>query len=101
MEKTYPHGEFKPSAKHHQNSTGNISKPPVNGQVALNNSFAVDNSPHRISVENGKHIALYKTEEGIYHGFICESWKDVPYPLQESFKKNKLVHPKTGALLKK
>lgn len=96
--KAYPHGEFKPSPKHHINSSGNISKPPVDGQACLNKSLGIKNYPHRIAIEEGNIVVLRKTSEGVLHGYICP-WDDVPTELQKVLREGKLVHPKTGKIL--
>ena len=68
--KLHPHGEFRPSAKHHANSPDHIGKPPHDGQAALDNSFAVKGSTQRVTVQNENVVILKFEEEGIYHGYI-------------------------------
>jgi len=96
--KLYPHGKYEPSAKHHQNSTGSISKPPLDGQTCLNKSLGIENYPHRIAIEGDNLVVFRKTSEGILHGYVCP-WNDVPSELQGVLRQAKLVHSKTGKIL--
>jgi hypothetical protein len=97
--KTYPHGEFKPSAKHHQNSTGNISKPPVDGQSALNKSYGVKDSKQRVAIEGDKFVVLKQTALDEYHGYTVD-WQELPQKLKNALQKEKIVN-ESGKFLKK
>jgi len=81
---------------------GNSQKSPCpkNGQKCLDNSYGIKDCEHRAAIEDGKYVALYKTQSGTFHGFICDEWSDVPAKIQAIFKEHKLVHPKSGEILK-
>jgi len=70
--KQHPHGEYIQSAKHHENTPDYIGKPPRDGQAALNNSFSVEQSTQRITVQDGIVVVLKYEGNGIYHAYIHE-----------------------------
>ncbi len=67
---TYENGKYKGSDKHHANSPDDIGKPPRDGQKALDDSFAVQGSTQRVTVQDGKVVILKYEGQGVYHGYI-------------------------------
>jgi len=100
--KKYPNGEYRQSAKHNPNSPNGIGKPPCDGQAALNNSFSVEKSRERVTVQDGKIIVLKFEEEGIYHGYIVEDFFSIKnVSTQQALVDNGLVRSmKSGAVIK-
>ncbi len=82
--KKYPNGKYVASAKHHQNSFGSISKPPRDGQAALDRSFAVKGSTQRVTTQDKKIIILKFEGNGIYHGYIVEDFFSINLELSKS-----------------
>ena len=105
-EYTYEHGTYEGADYHKKGQTTNWgdktkSPEPQNGQTCLDNSYGVKDYPHRVAIEDGKVVVIRKTADGNYHGYVCDAWKDVPSELQAALRKEKLVHPKSGEVLKK
>jgi hypothetical protein len=67
-----PNGEYEENPKHHQNSKGDIGKPPPDGQKALNESIAVPGKDFRVAIQDGKIVQLNQHSPGRYHGYIIE-----------------------------
>lgn len=100
---TYEHGKYKDSAKHHPNSPKGVSKPPLDGQAALDRSFAVKGSTQRVTTENGKIVILKYEGNGsnVYHGYLVESFHSIQEgDVRKVLLDNKLVkNAKTGKIL--
>jgi len=106
----HPYGEYREADYHKQDKKNDKKKTdekplkspaPKDGQKALDNSYGLQGYEHRAAIEDGKYVILYKEEEGIYHGFVCDKWKNVPEKIQSIFQEYKLVHPKSGEILKR
>jgi len=103
--KKHPNGTYEGADYHKEGQStnwgGKVKSPePHNGQKCLDNSYGVKDYPHRVAIEDGKVVVIRKTANGNYHGYICDAWKDVPSELQAVLRKEKLVHPKSGEVLK-
>ena len=76
LPKEYPNGKYVNNPKHHMNSKGNISKPPLDGQKALEESILVQTDKRglsdRVGIENGKVVKFHEHQPGEYHGYIVE-----------------------------
>lgn len=97
-----PNGTFRPSAKHHQNSPGDVGKPPRNGQSALDNSFPVEDSKERIAIQDGNVVILKYEEDGIYHGYIAEDITTLNIKVRKALVKNDYIKdPTSKKLIKK
>jgi hypothetical protein len=87
-----PNGRYENNPKHHPNSIGNISRPPIDGQKLLDNSLEI--SPgYRVWVEGEKFYELRQHTPGKFHAYESplEHMKD---PVKAVLKKAKLLHPK-------
>ena len=73
--KKHPHGRYEENPKHHQNSRGNVSKPPRDGQAALDNSIEVPGRDCRVSIQDNQIVMLQQHRFGRYHGYIVEDFK--------------------------
>lgn len=96
----YRNGIYENNSKHHQNSTGKISKPPRDGQKALDESIQIPNNDRKVAIENDYFVMLHEHEPGKYHGYIVKNFNDLLPAAQNALKKAKLVHPKNGKILK-
>jgi len=83
----FPFGKYKENQKHHQNSTGKISKPPKNGQKVLDESIPAPNKDYRVGIEDGKFVKFMKDGIDSYHSFIIEKFQDL-----DQFSKNALYN---------
>ena len=97
--KLHPHGEFRPSAKHHANSPDHIGKPPHDGQAALDNSFAVKGSTQRVTVQNENVVILKFEEEGIYHGYIHKDLNTLKINVKDALVENGFLKDATSKKL--
>ncbi len=97
--KLHPNGKFKPSAKHHANSSGNISKPPRDGQTALDNSFEVKRSMERVAVQDDKVIILKQTSKDVYHGYIHEDLNTLDIEVKKTLVNNGFMKDPTAKKL--
>jgi len=72
----HPHGIYKGhNSKHNDNSKGNISPGPIDGQSALDNSVQIKStSPHRVGVSQGQIVILSQTCPGEFHGHV-RTWE--------------------------
>lgn len=90
--------------KHHSNSKGNISKPPKDGQKALDNSIEISDK-RRFGVENGKLVELRrqikgaKPAEDIWHGYVIENPNLLDDSVKAILNKAKFINPKSGKVL--
>ncbi len=96
---TYENGKYKGSAKHHANSPDNIGKPPRDGQAALDNSFAVEKSTQRVTVQDGDVIILKYEEKGIYHGYIHDDVKGLDTKVKKALAENGYMKDATSKKL--
>jgi hypothetical protein len=91
---TYEHGEAV-EAKYHQPQSsglkdglggkGNKSPCPRDVQEALDKSIGIEESKHRVSIQDEKFVVLRKTAEHQYHGYVV-SWKDLPDKMKKALK---------------
>lgn len=86
--------------KHHKNSRGNISKPPINGQKALNKSLAAPGKKYRIGLENDKTIQFPQYCPNEFHGYIVENYHKLDDAAQKNLQKAGLFNPKSGKIIK-
>lgn len=61
--------------KHHENSRGNVSKPPQDGHKVLQESHLVKVDEQtgletRVAIEDGKIVKIFEHTPGEYHGFV-------------------------------
>ena len=98
---TYEHGKYKDSAKHHQNSPKGVSKPPLDGQAALDISFKVEGSTQRVAIQNGQVVILkYEGDgSGLYHGFIAEDISKLSQDVKETLVDNGFLKNRTSKKL--
>lgn len=97
--KKHPHGRYVESPKHHPNARGNVSKPPRDGQAALDSSFEVVGKDYRISVQDGKIIQLMQQRINEYHGYIVEEWHILSRETKMALINNGYkINPKTGKI---
>jgi len=98
--KKNPHGLYVNNPKHHKNSKPPISKPPKNGQKALDKSLKVKGQDYRIGVEDGKIVRFNEPRPGEYHGYI-EEFKNLGKEAVDALLDAGLIkNPKTGKMLK-
>ena len=91
-------GKYVNNPKHHQNSKGNIGKPPINGQKALNESIEVPGKKYRIGIENKKIIQFPQHCPNEYHGYIVENYHELDGAAQKALSKAGLVNSKSGKI---
>ena len=82
-DKKHPNGKYKDTEYHHRNSSGRKSPAPIDGQRALDNSLAVENSECRVAIEGDKFVVLEKTSRELYHGHV-RTWKELSMKMQQS-----------------
>lgn len=78
------------------------SKPPRDGQAALDNSF-FSNEGRRIAVQDGNFVTLHEHAPGRFHGFVTEAseFHSLPDDVQSAFYTNGLVlNIQTGRMKK-
>jgi len=96
-----PNGTYENNPKHHQNSSGNISKPPKDGQACLDRSVETTKKDVRVAVEDKKYVVLREHRPGEYHGYATENWNDLHWTEQQAFCEGGLVrNAKNGRLVK-
>ncbi|HSW76593.1 MAG TPA: hypothetical protein VLG50_06085, partial [Candidatus Saccharimonadales bacterium] len=99
--KEFPNGKYEDNPKHHQNSKGNISKPPRNGQKALDESIEVPGKDYRVGIEDGKIIQFNQHSPNKYHGYIIEDYNDLHPAAQKAlYKAGFITNAKTGRIAK-
>jgi hypothetical protein len=94
---------FEDSAKHHQNSQGNASKPPANPQSTLNTSIQIKGTSSRrvgVDTKTGEFAVFDETHngQGIYHGHI-RSWDELTDQMKVALEKAGLVD-RRGRIIK-
>jgi len=88
FKKQHPYGKYRGSDKHHENSRDGISKPPRDGQKALDNSYEVRDSSQRVAVLDGNVVILKYEEDGVYHGYIHEDLRTLSKKVKDTLVKN-------------
>jgi hypothetical protein len=73
FEKDHPNGEYENNPKHHQNSSGDTSKCPKNGQKALDRAIKTKNGKWQVSIEDGKFVIFEQHSPGKWHGYAIEN----------------------------
>ena len=97
--KKHPHGRYEENPKHHQNSRGDISKPPRDGQAALDNSISVPGKACRVSIQDNQIIIFQQHEIGKYHGYIVENFHSLDSQVQRALRlAGRVINPKTGKI---
>lgn len=69
----HPNGIYEENPKHHQNSKGNISKCPQDGQKALDNAIQVEGQNWKVSIEGDKFVIFEEHLPGKWHGYIIDN----------------------------
>lgn len=90
--------KFESSAKHHENSSGYISKPPTNPQKTLESSVQIsDNTTRRVGYDpiNNEFAVFDETypRSGIYHGHV-RLWEQLSQDMKNILVKAGVVNQK-------
>lgn len=97
----HPNGEYENNPKHHQNSKGDIGKPPRDGQAALDSSIEVPGKERaRVTIEDKKFVMLKQHSPGKWHGYIVENFKNLPQKAQNVLSKAGRCDHKSGRIIK-
>ena len=97
--KKHPYGRYEENPKHHQNSRGNISKSPRDGQAALDNSIEVPGKDCRVSIQDNQIVIFQQHEIRKYHGYIVENFHSLDSQVQRALHlAGRVINPKTGKI---
>ena len=97
--KKHPHGRYEENPKHHQHSKGNISKPPRDGQAALDNSIEVPGKDCRVSIQDSQIVMLQQHRPGRFHGYIEGNFYNLDPQVQRALRlAGRVINTKTGKI---
>jgi hypothetical protein len=74
FKKRHPHGRYEDAPYHKNHQSGRKSPRPIDGQKALDNSFAIEGTNDaRVGVSNKEIVMFRTTRPGIYHGYVVKA----------------------------
>lgn len=93
--------EYTGNPKHHQNSKGEIGKPPYDGQDLLNQSRIAPGEKYRVAIQDNKYVIFREHSPGKWHGYVIDNYDKLQPGERNAFYKAGLIHSvKSGKIIK-